>query len=143
MSPERYTDIRGSRLSILLTAGFTLLASACATSTLERPSGQQVFERHCVACHGPLGEGDGPVAAAISGTVPNLRTLNERYGGDFPADEVASYIDGRNLPDAHGDRYMPVWGAVFEATERLVSGSEGPTTRIEALVDYLRAIQYR
>jgi mono/diheme cytochrome c family protein len=33
--------------------------------------GKELYERHCVACHGPKGAGDGPLAAAIGG-VPNF-----------------------------------------------------------------------
>jgi mono/diheme cytochrome c family protein len=133
---------RPDQLPILLTTGMAFLASACATSTLEQPSGERVFATHCASCHGTMGEGDGPVAPAISVAVPNLRALNQRYGGAFPADEVARYIDGRDLPDAHGERQMPVWGDVFEATENIVSGAEAPATRIAALLEHLRAIQY-
>lgn len=123
-------------------AVIALLTSACASSQPEPPSGAAVFETHCASCHGRLGEGDGPVAATISGTVPNLRTLTERYGGEFPADTVARYIDGRDLPEAHGGRLMPVWGEVFGATERLVPGAAAPGTRIEAITEYLRTLQY-
>ena len=127
---------------MLLTAGVACLASACATSRLEQPSGERVFATHCASCHGPMGEGNGPVAPAFNIAVPNLRTLNQRYDGDFPANEVARYIDGRDLPDAHGERQMPVWGYVFEATETIVPGAEDPATRIAALVEHLRSIQY-
>ncbi len=102
-----------------------------------------MFETHCAACHGPRGEGDGPVAPTLRVPVPNLRTLNERYGGDFPADEVARYIDGRDLPQAHGERYMPVWGVIFEVTRDIVPDAEDPQTRIEALIAYLRTLQYQ
>src|SRR5690606_14548905 len=97
---------------------------------------------HCASCHGSQGEGDGPVAAAMRVTMPNLRSLSQRNGGEFPADAAASYIDGRDLPAAHGERYMPVWGEVFDATARLVTGAEPARTRIEDVLDYLRAIQY-
>ena len=120
-----------------------IMLSACAASRPAPPSGAETFATHCIACHGPLGEGDGPVAAVLSGMVPNLRTLSQRNGGEFPAETVASYIDGRSFPAAHGARMMPVWGEVFDGTTRLVNGAEGAQTRIEALVAYLRGIQYR
>jgi len=49
--------------------------------------------------------------------VPNLRMLSERNEGEFPAEAVASYIDGRDLPASHGDRNMPIWGPVFRAVK--------------------------
>lgn len=120
-----------------------VLLAACATQTISPPSGMETFATHCASCHGPLGEGDGPVGAVMVVTVPNLRTLSQRNGGEFPAEAVAAYIDGRNMPAAHGDRMMPVWGAVFDSTTRLVSGAEGAEPRIEAIVTFLRELQYR
>lgn len=118
-----------------------LLLAACATTSPESPAGAQVYATHCAACHGPTGVGDGPVAESIAVPVPNLRLLDARYGGAFPEDAVAGLIDGRNLPDAHGARQMPVWGLVFAATEGIVPGADTPATRIDALIDYLRTIQ--
>lgn len=74
--------------------------------------------------------------------VPNLRQLSERNGGVFPADTVAAYIDGRNLPVSHGDRTMPVWGDVFDATTRIVRDAEAAERRIADIVGLLRDMQY-
>jgi hypothetical protein len=74
--------------------------------------------------------------------VPNLRQLSARNGGVFPADAVAGYIDGRNLPVAHGGRAMPVWGDVFDTTTRLVRDAERAEQRIADIVELLRDIQY-
>jgi hypothetical protein len=54
---------------------------------------------------------------------------------------VASSIDGRNLPPAHGDRAMPVWGGVFDATARLVVDAQSSNQRIDAVIAFLREIQ--
>ena len=104
------------------------------------PEGQQTFMTYCASCHGVRGEGDGPAASAMRVTVPNLRTLSERNGGDFPAQIVAGFIDGRMVPAAHGERYMPVWGEVFATTEG--GALADAQLRIDALVDFLRGIQY-
>ena len=109
------------------------LAAACSSTPETPPSGGELFSAHCASCHGPVGEGDGPVAAALRVTVPNLRTLSQRGGGEFPTDVVASFVDGRELPAVHGDRYMPVWGEVFGARR---------DARIGELVAYLRELQY-
>ena len=109
------------------------LFAACSTTPATRPSGVELFGAHCASCHGPVGEGDGPVAAALRVTVPNLRTLSERSGGVFPTDAVASFVDGRRPPAVHGDRYMPVWGEIFGGERDI---------RIEALLVYLRELQY-
>lgn len=127
-------------LSLLAIAAF---AGACASQGIKPPSGAETFATHCASCHGPQGEGDGPVAAVMVVTVPNLRTLSQRNGGEFPTEAVASYIDGRDLPDAHGARTMPVWGDVFDATSRLVPGAEAAEARIDRVIGFLRQLQYR
>jgi hypothetical protein len=81
------------------------------------------------------------VAATLSVNVPNLRTLSQRNQGQFPTDAVASYIDGRNLPIAHGTRNMPVWGPVFDTTGRLIAGGETSAQRIQRVIEYLRELQ--
>jgi mono/diheme cytochrome c family protein len=120
-----------------------VLTVACATQTIPRLSAADTFATHCASCHGPLGEGDGPVAGVIAVAVPNLRTLSQRNGGEFPADAVAAYIDGRNLPAAHGSRVMPVWGDYFDTAPTIVRGADGAEPRIEDLVTYLQELQYR
>jgi mono/diheme cytochrome c family protein len=120
----------------------TLAACATEPAAPPPPTGAMTFATHCAACHGAQAEGDGPVASTMLVTVPNLRTLSQRNGGEFPAEAVASYIDGRDLPAAHGDRLMPVWGGVFDATQELVVGAADAETRIAAVIDFLREIQY-
>jgi hypothetical protein len=71
-----------------------------------------------------------------------LRALSQRNQGQFPTDAVASYIDGRNFPAAHGSRNMPVWGPVFDATGRLIEGGENSAQRIQSVIEYLRELQY-
>jgi mono/diheme cytochrome c family protein len=112
-------------------------------STDGQISGATTYAQYCSACHGTRAEGDGPVAEAMRVTMPNLRSLAERNDGDFPADAVASYIDGRRLPQAHGERYMPVWGEVFSSEVERRPNAVDPQIRIDALVDFLRDIQYR
>jgi len=126
--------------SILLLA--TVLVAACASQqAIPPPTGEETFARHCASCHGVRGDGTGPVADAIDGTIPNLTTLSLRYGGVFPVDYVAGYIDGRSLPPAHGSRTMPVWGAVFDVTARLVVDAESADPRVADIVEHLRSIQ--
>lgn len=118
------------------------LVAACASQqAVPPPTGQETFARHCASCHGARGDGTGPVAGVIDGTIPNLTTLSQRNGGVFPADRVASYIDGRSLPPVHGSRTMPVWGATFDATARLVVDAESAGPRVADIVEYLRSIQ--
>jgi mono/diheme cytochrome c family protein len=123
-------------------------AICAVAATLNPPAraaedtGGRLYFNHCAACHGADGEGGGPVAVTMSVTMPNLRALSQRNGGVFPADEVAAYVDGRQIKAAHGDRQMPVWGDVFRGPEQ---GTAQRTVRrrINALVEFLATLQYR
>jgi mono/diheme cytochrome c family protein len=104
-------------------------------------SGVDLYTRNCASCHGLQGEGDGPVAAVMQETVPNLRTLSMRNDGEFPIDAVTAYVDGRDVPNAHGDRRMPVWGNVFGWDGEL--GEAEVRSRIDAIVAFVDELQYR
>lgn len=130
--------IRYSFAAVLFSA---CVLAACSRAPVKPISGADTFAAHCASCHGLQGEGDGPVAATMRVTVPNLRNLTERHGGQFPTETVAAYIDGRNMPAAHGDRYMPVWGGVFDTTGSLFVGAESAEQRIDSVIDYLLQLQ--
>jgi mono/diheme cytochrome c family protein len=121
-------------LVLVLASGF----AGCGKSRAAEPDGAALFARHCASCHGAYGEGDGPVAEVMLGAIPNLRSLSSRAGGEFPRDAVMAYIDGRDLPAAHGERLMPVWGDTFTDEE----GSEDTAReRIRALTDFVEKLQ--
>ena len=131
------------RRSIALIAAATAVVGCQRPEVREQRSGAQLFANHCAACHGAVGEGNGPVAAIMNTNVPNLRTLAQRNNDQFPADAVRAYIDGRTLPASHGDRQMPVWGDVFGwggATEQYSEALA--QQRIDAIVEHLRTIQF-
>jgi mono/diheme cytochrome c family protein len=120
--------------------GLLLLSSASGQDA--EAEGAALFARHCASCHGRLGEGDGPVADVMVISVPNLRTLSARSDGQFPRDAVMRYIDGRDLPAAHGNRVMPVWGDTFaESAEGQRSGDEIASQRIAAITDFVELLQ--
>jgi mono/diheme cytochrome c family protein len=137
-NPPPARMLRYSLAAVLVSA---CALAACSTTPTRTVTGADTFATHCASCHGPQGEGDGPVAATMRVTVPNLRSLTERNAGRFPTEAVATYIDGRNMPAAHGDRYMPVWGGVFATTEELIVGAENPKQRIDAVIEFLLQLQ--
>ena len=130
-----------------------VLLLGCSTSPSAPPApgapnpmlvevGGQAFATHCASCHGADARGSGPVAAALNVPPADLTRIATRRGGDFPADDIAAWIDGRLALPAHGTREMPVWGYRFaeglppgELTQELVRG------RILTVVEYLRSIQ--
>lgn len=121
--------------------GLVLLALAAQASAAE-DLGARLYFNHCAACHGDDGDGTGPVAASLRVTVPNLRTLATRHDGMFPFDAVKAYVDGRNIPTAHGDRLMPIWGDVFLGADR-TADDRTVRRRIAAVVDFISTLQQR
>lgn len=96
--------------------GLLLLASAVASGRADDVAlGRQIYLERCASCHGLSGEGDGPVAHALTTPLANLRRLSERFGNPLPEDQIARFIDGRAEVEAHGPRDMPVWSARFYA----------------------------
>jgi mono/diheme cytochrome c family protein len=114
--------------------------ASCATQT--PPSGTSLYAADCASCHGRYADGTGPASADIA--VPDLRYLAADNGGVFPRTEVSNVIDGRSPVKAHLARQMPVWGDTFASMERSNKSAEAPVrAKIDALVDYLAAIQQR
>ena len=72
-------------VSAALVAAFG--ASAFEAVTLADYSGEEIFMKYCAACHGESGRGDGPVAAGLATTVPDLTAISRHYGG-FPTQVV-------------------------------------------------------
>ena len=127
---------------ILLVLGLLASAQQAAATETEELGGAELFERHCAACHGDLGKGDGPVASAMSVKVPDLTQIAARRDGEFPREELRSIIDGRWRIDAHGTQQMPVWGYEFWIAE---GGGDFSEVRVSGmlngLLDYLESIQ--
>jgi mono/diheme cytochrome c family protein len=101
--------------------------------------GRAEYVQHCATCHGPDARGG---ATSAGSPAPDLTRIAARRAGDFPADEIGDWIDGRLMPAAHGTREMPIWGTRLARglppeplSQDLVRG------RIATLVEYLRSIQ--
>jgi mono/diheme cytochrome c family protein len=122
------------------------LALACATGPAEHEArlsaGRADYEQYCMACHGALGDGTGPVAAYMAPRPPDLRFIAARNGGVFPHAQLEAWIDGRDPIASHGTRDMPVWGRAFGKDEALDQLTETRVRgRIVLLVQYLESIQ--
>lgn len=136
------------RAFVALAVGVLTGMPVSAAESFAQYNGRELFARFCASCHGPAGFGDGPVAPALKVLVPDLTRLQQRHGGQFPAERVHKIIDGRELFAVHGSRYMPVWGhELWSAPGQ--AGSESESARrgdevavvIDRLVEYLRSIQ--
>jgi putative copper export protein/mono/diheme cytochrome c family protein len=117
--------------SVLVVAGLAMAVPPFATdaypTTYQRPSvpyqagaiaaGAELFTRHCIACHGPAGAGDGPAGRALASPPSDLRAHHATL---HTAGDLYWWI-------THGRRAMPA----FETLD--------PTQRW-SLVNYVRAL---
>jgi|DewCreStandDraft_3_1066083.scaffolds.fasta_scaffold00403_3 mono/diheme cytochrome c family protein len=98
--------------------------------------GRRLYVRHCAACHGIDGKGNGPAAASLKTPPPDLTRLQPE-GEAFPIYRVMNVIEGEKVVPAHGSREMPIWGTIF----RRAHGEALMRSDIYALARYLEAIQ--
>lgn len=113
------------------------IQSAAITSS---PSGAELYDVYCVACHGSDLKGSGPVPDPYR-TPPDLTTLSRRHGGKFPDGYVSAVLRNGVILPAHGPAEMPVWGEEFKARERLDAAQV--TARIRGLTGYIKSRQAR
>jgi mono/diheme cytochrome c family protein len=104
-------------------------------------SGARLFRTYCASCHSADGRGGGPLAERLRHAPPDLTRYTERNSGVFPSERVRRIVDGREVL-SHGDRDMPVWGDAFRSEPDGLTADQ-VKARIEAIVEYLRAIQRR
>jgi mono/diheme cytochrome c family protein len=103
--------------------------------------GGALYFAYCASCHGREAKGNGPAAAALRVTPPDLTTLSQRHGGKFPREFVEKTILGEDpVAVAHGSREMPVWGPFFGQIEW---DQDLRNVRVRNLSDYLDSIQER
>ena len=144
---------RFSLTGICFLTGSLVLAvgEAAAQDSAYVEIGKLEYEANCAACHGPEGNGDGPVAEVLTTKPSDLTKISERHGGAFPRDLIFEVIDGRNIINPHGDRQMPIWGRRFSsraqeqsaASMRDVDAQAIVLGRMTALVEYLASIQQK
>ena len=141
-SPTRPNVFAWVLLSMLGAAG-----SSARAAEHEHP-GRQLYLQYCGACHGPEAKGDGIVGTFMRLKPPDLTQLAARHGGEFPLEQVVKTIDGREVPRAHGDPAMPVWGQIL--SEELGSGTKQRVPierrvqgRILSIAEYLQTIQVK
>ena len=130
---------------IALSTFMLALAPAAAQDIQEMDYGEAEYMNSCAACHGPMGLGNGPLAAELRREPADLTVLSDANDGRFPYWRVFAVIDGRYVVPGHGDRDMPVWGRQFLEDDAATFGPSGgeivTTERIHALAGYIESLQ--
>jgi len=143
MSPVKtiHTILLGNRFAIwlLITGSLSILPAApqarrVATRSLD---GGVLFRDYCASCHGGGGEGNGPAAAGLNVSVPNLTLLAKR-AGEFPRKRIRNILEGAESPVAHGSRKMPVWGPLFHEIDE---DQDLGNVRIDNVIKYIETLQ--
>ena len=98
-----------------------------------------MYVRFCVSCHGPEARGDGPLAADLRVSVPDITTLASRNGGRFPEARVRRIVENGEPLRGHGTPDMPAWGDAFKKTAG--TGARSPQEAIRNLTHYLWSLQ--
>lgn len=136
---RRTTRFAVAGVVISIGLGFAALASAEESPAAQ--AGHNLYEEHCMVCHGIRGQGDGPLAEELRVAPADLTLIAQRRGGVFPEVEMREIIDGRRKVRAHGPANMPLWGEVF--AEQRAGGTFETEVRdkVQSLVNYLKSIQ--
>jgi mono/diheme cytochrome c family protein len=140
------------RYSLCFTAVLVLSVWVCAQEPRKRvehtpvqptspASGHEMFMSYCASCHGKDAKGNGPAASALKVAPMDLTALARQNGGKYPALKVTSVLSGQTDLAAHGNKEMPVWGAVFW---RMSGGHEGEVQqRVANLNRYIESLQVK
>lgn len=131
-----------SRAILPVCVALLLVVMTCGRAAdLSSYNGAGLYHRFCASCHGLSGHGDGPVAAQLKPSVPDIARIARRHGGVFPTEDVRRIIDGRSVHIPHGTRTMPVWGYEFRTADDADSGMTDDL--VARLIEYLRSIQIK
>jgi len=96
MEHERFPRMRSGGLALAVRAGLTALVgltliapTASGARAAEKLDGHRLYVRHCEACHGSEGRGDGPDAALF---VTRPRDLHDGVLTRYPTDDLVRRI---------------------------------------------------
>ncbi len=92
--------------------------------------GKEMYERHCLTCHGVTGKGDGKRAVKLNQTP-----------GDFTSEDFKKQTDGAvfyKMTEGHKD--MPSFKRRIPSNEDVIDGSFGQTGTPGDLINYIRTL---
>ena len=95
-------------LIVVLAIGGTLLADAAGKG--DPAKGREKYNQICASCHGPLGKGDGPAAAALD---PKPRDLSDaKYVSTISDEQIFKTVKEGGAAVGKSP-LMPAWGGVL------------------------------
>lgn len=101
--------------------------------------GEKLFQKYCLECHGSDGKGIESLKGHYNKL--DLTRINMRRDLDeFPVNEIAKYIDGRNHYKEFGPRPMPMWGVDLMAKENQFD-PDTARSNLGAIISYLITLQ--
>lgn len=130
-------------------ATMALLCLAASAAAESSELGQREYMNSCAQCHGPDGRGQGALAGFLTGSLPDLTTLQKDNNGVFPFASLYAIIDGSQTKGAHGTGEMPAWGMRYNAQAPEMLGDYYTPAdqqafvrgRILALIEYISTLQ--
>jgi mono/diheme cytochrome c family protein len=99
-------------LAVIAVAG--LLVTSAATAQ-DAAKGKQVYEIYCVTCHGPKGDGQGPVGKTLNPPPRDFTMGDFKYGG---TDQDIFDVISNGAASKGGSALMAPWGAVIPEADR-------------------------
>ena len=134
----RVLVIVGGALAIAVATGAQGPRQGLPPLVPESLVGSVSFDLYCASCHGRLGRGDGPTAAALKTKPADLTVLARGNRGVFPRDRVLAFVEGSARAASHGSPEMPVWGPTLRALD---ASDARVTVRLQNLVAFVESIQ--
>lgn len=106
-------------------------------------AGKTIFQSYCVTCHGPGGQGDGPLAKDLPTPPADLTAMTLGNDGVFPAERAMTQIYG--YPGKFHRGLMPEFGPLLEGPVVEWTTPAGETTMtpkaLLGLVVYIESLQ--
>ncbi len=107
---------RSLSVALATFAAFAWLAAGGATAQdADAAKGKQVYETFCVTCHGPLGDGQGPVGKTLNPPPRDFTKGDFKYGG---TDQDIFDVISNGAASKGGSPLMAPWGAVIPESDR-------------------------
>ena len=99
-----------------LAAAFTVAVLApFAVAEVDLEKGKQAYGTYCVTCHGPEGDGQGPVGKTLNPPPRDFTKGDFKFGG---SDQEIFEVISNGAASKGGSPLMAPWGAVIPEQDR-------------------------